>query len=200
MESGKYSGGSPAKIDWRVTEVSVGTQANAVDSWKRHAGSLASRFFRSKKPLIEGKAIQHDQSNLGEFFPCPLDGQEAGNLMHHHGLLVVRQIVQRAVALHHPLAENILHLRLQITSRPFGRRCPEPRPTPSAAQPVPPSVGPLAAIPGVTRRRWEVRPRILPQATKSANGIGLGIMNHACSHPCWQVGNVLLFDRRQRSF
>ena len=116
---------------------------------KRNALSPASRLFSQKKPLIEGKAVQHDQSNLVQFFPCPLDRQEAGNLMHHDGLLVIRQVVQRPIALHHPLAEGILQPRLQISPSSCGRRRPAPHPTPSAARPVRPIAAPLAATLGV---------------------------------------------------
>ena len=78
MDSGKYSGGSPAKIDWRVTEVRVGTQANAVESWNRHAGSPASRLFSQQKPLVECKTVQHQKRNLGQPLPCPLAARNRG--------------------------------------------------------------------------------------------------------------------------
>ena len=85
-------------------------------------------------------------------------------------------------------------------SRPCGRRRPAPRPIPSAAPPVPPSAGPLAATPGATRRRWESSAsNLLPQSSEPAQGIGLGIVDHARPYPGGQVGHVLLFDRRQRA-
>jgi hypothetical protein len=138
-------------------------------------------------------------SYLADLLPCPLDYHEARNLVDHDRLLVIRQIVQRAVTLHHPLAEGGFHRSLQLAPGRSLGGFQGLVPLPAQDNQFRPPLGRLLPFTVQYFGAGDFRLKLAPQTSEPAHGVGPGIVDHTRLCPGGQLGCVLPFNRNERA-